>query len=1104
MSAAKQGLSAQISQASEDAKRAVLNRTSLTTSLWFSNLNTTCTIKSAPPRTPEVLSLLSTKSGWLFKRNEQHVWQTRWCCVVPHTFLYYFDANVLPGEAQPPVPSAAIQDDWNQAVANGYGHHKKGKQSAPRSSLYLFPNTNTNTKDGTNNGDGHYFHDDAPSPTHTASHPTPFNTQNTTINHGVAPTHAPSASDSNFASMQPAGIIDLECYTSVHRSQANQLVLELAGDDAVNPDLRQFYFSAGSEGETEAWTQALLGQRHTALMDETDAYKQVCDGFAQQLQVLHGELDRFQKAAEDAQDELYQVRSEMEDGRRNCWKLVEEVLDRHAQQQQELRLQQQQQANKDGDDDDDSAQIIPASLSFRAELDAIRSQDISLLAPIQLLSDYTRVLEDSATTLQKENKTLQEQLTTASNSDHNLVQQLQQQLEETQAELHQQSSTWAHEKQVLQQKCDTSTKELEDLNKDLASTRMEITMYQSSTRNKIVELQNHKKILKKEVLDLRQKLEDALSELSLVTHKEKSHRLEVDQERKKAELLERYVDKMESQVKVQQNMMEMMSASGMASVHGGASHYEVTVPRTVHSPRSINSNRSNNGGGGNNNNVVLVNTPIDVGADKNVVHIHDDDAAGIQMPMAGNSGKQVAGGDGPDVDCDNDVDVEGLVSRHHHRHRLPSPLLRGRSAGMMEDDNKSHMSELTEDRTQKQFDALQYLRDMRERELEANHRGPTPPAYILGANGGRFNSGGNPILQQHQQQLLQNFQNPENAKLDTINSSATIAVTTPSRMMSGPDNLPRSNRASPNNPPHHVMVENNINPPPSSGGIGSRSLGAGVPGRLSVAQRARLEADRASTPIKLRLDAENTQQFLQQQRSGGSVMSTPPPTSPPRKSRPERRPSTSSRTSTGFFSNIGRKLEAAIDKSVFSVDVHVDPNHPDDEELSSDTGDSDDDDDLSRDPADPNSDDGGGYNHDNDPRHDRHDRNNGRDHTSSSRGPALLTQETLDGNSNSNNNTNSNNRGSQSVVATPTRTKVISPKNSTSSLGSFRRYDCGSSVMSDEKKTPTTPDRIRVRNNQSCVCILGSILSWIFHAHPPRRLFFFLYLLLFPLHPFRP
>ena len=118
--AAKQGLSAQLSQASEDAKRAVLQRTSLTNSLWFSNLNTTCTIKSAPPRNPDVLGLLSIKSGWIFKRNEQHVWQPRYCCVVPHTFLYYFDGNPS-SPCQTPALTAKQQEELNKAVKDGYG-----------------------------------------------------------------------------------------------------------------------------------------------------------------------------------------------------------------------------------------------------------------------------------------------------------------------------------------------------------------------------------------------------------------------------------------------------------------------------------------------------------------------------------------------------------------------------------------------------------------------------------------------------------------------------------------------------------------------------------------------------------------------------------------------------------------------------------------------------------------------------------------------------------------------------------------------------------------------------------------------------------------------
>jgi len=1048
--AAKQGLSAQISQASEDAKRAVLSRTSLQTSLWFSNLNTTCTIKSAPPRTPEVLSLLSTKSGWLFKRNEQHVWQTRWCCVVPHTFMYYFDANVLPGEAQPPLPPQSLQEDWNNAVANGHPHRGK-KQSAPRSSLYFMGNSNTmgHNADGTV---ASLSSPDACSPT-------------------AAVHHAPTAdlggtgtSTEAFATMQPAGIIDLECYTCVHRSQQNQLVLELAGDDSVNPDLRQFYFTAGSENETEAWTQALLGQRHTALMDEIDAYKQVCDGFAQQLQILHTNLDNAKKQAEDAEEELYQVRSEIEDGRRQCWKMVEDVLDRN-------QKQQQQQQSLDGSANTDSTTAgIPTTSSFRADLNVIRSQDMSLLAPVQLLGDYTRVLEDSCLEMQTKNAALQEKVSSAQDSDHDRVQRLEEELQEVKAEFEQQKSHWTHAKQVLTHNLTKSQKELEDLNKDLASTRMEITMYQSSTRNKITELQNHKKILKKEVLDLRQKLEDTHSELGLVKHKEQSHRLEVGQERKKAELLERYLDKMESQVKVQQNMMEMMSASGVGSIHGGQSHYEINVPSTVHSPRSsssyqpVSSSRHefmvhtpsvhHNSSGDVNDNDEVENLRKEAGFDDS----DDDDdadanAADIQMTSMSASGTNRAGNG-------NTAEMQIVEGLPHHR-QLPSPLLR---RSMVDDDNKSHMSELTEDRTQKQFDALHYLRErgeLRDRDLSGgtpgnsgrmmryasgntpSPQGRTPPAYIVGGD----------------KQLLQNLQNPDSSKLDTIHSSAATSATTPNRSAGLPEHLPRYGISRQNQPGQDIAENLNYH-------SSSRSLGSGASGRLSVAQRARLQAERGSTPVRIRLDDEQQKQLLKSTSPSHDSrcerkQQGPPVTSPGRKRGVDRRPSNSSRsTSGGFFSNIGRKLEAAIDKSVLGVPGSDEESGSDDDDELSSYGSTD------RDPADPVNDFDAG------PSHNRIDRSNRREYSSLSGKPALLTRETLNGHDATHRQDRplKQEHGESSVVSAPTRKKLISPVNS---FRSFTRRSIGgnsggdyesavSSVMSDEKKTATTPDRNRV------------------------------------------
>ena len=58
---------------------------------FSSSTNYKFTLKSAPSRSAEVLNILSTKSGFLMKRNESNKWNRRFFCVVPHTFLYYFE-----------------------------------------------------------------------------------------------------------------------------------------------------------------------------------------------------------------------------------------------------------------------------------------------------------------------------------------------------------------------------------------------------------------------------------------------------------------------------------------------------------------------------------------------------------------------------------------------------------------------------------------------------------------------------------------------------------------------------------------------------------------------------------------------------------------------------------------------------------------------------------------------------------------------------------------------------------------------------------------------------------------------------------------------------
>lgn len=40
-----------------------------------------------------MMTRMSVRHGYMNKRNEQAVWQRRYCVLVPHTFLYYFESE---------------------------------------------------------------------------------------------------------------------------------------------------------------------------------------------------------------------------------------------------------------------------------------------------------------------------------------------------------------------------------------------------------------------------------------------------------------------------------------------------------------------------------------------------------------------------------------------------------------------------------------------------------------------------------------------------------------------------------------------------------------------------------------------------------------------------------------------------------------------------------------------------------------------------------------------------------------------------------------------------------------------------------------------------
>lgn len=507
--AAKQGLTAHVYQASEDARRAVLSRAppSVRSHSWLSNLNTTCTIKSAPPRTPEVMSMLSTKCGWLIKRNEQNVWQRRWCCVVPHSFLYYFEAE--PIEAAAAAAAAAGNDYPLSPIAEGgelnYGISENGYKSP---------------------GNG---------------------------------------STQNYSNTQPVGIIDLECYTTVDRSSMDDLVLELTGDSVTNPDLRSFFFQGESPEDCEHWTKAFLSDRHSALKDEREAYKQICENFPLQLMHCSDMMDAAEEKQKAAEKKAYNVRSAAEESRKKVIEMVREALERRA--------------GEDGINEyyseDGESNMNERRMAFLSKLDKLTtgaeavSMNAGVCESVEILAQYTEILRQERAEFARDLRDMNERV---KDLGHSMISR--KEMEEMQTRLERAMKTNQADRSRMTERITSLEKLLKkerqeraDAERTLEAKNMEFTMLSAASKQKIQELSAHKKILKKEVIELRKKVEDISSDATVYKHKTDGLDIQIQAEQERNQILERHLQHVTEQIKMQERVMDcMMSQSG--SVYG--------------------------------------------------------------------------------------------------------------------------------------------------------------------------------------------------------------------------------------------------------------------------------------------------------------------------------------------------------------------------------------------------------------------------------------------------------------------------------------------------------------------------------------------------------
>jgi hypothetical protein len=268
------------------------------------------------------MTMLSSKAGWLVKRNEQQVWQRRWCCVVPHTFLYYFEAA--------PHVEGDHRDGWHGSSGSG-GVSGFFPSTTPDTYASAAPAVvenqdvlNAAVRDGlggagisNNGGDDERFYAAAATEGEMGEMPEAA---------FLADPRGPMATSGS--NLQPVGIIDLECYSNVNRTNRSEGVMELTGDPITNPDLRSFYFQAANAEDAEEWTKAFLSERHSGLRDELEAIREVSDTFPLQLRECADMIDKAEDKAATSEKELYRVRSAAEEGRRRALELVREILER--------------------------------------------------------------------------------------------------------------------------------------------------------------------------------------------------------------------------------------------------------------------------------------------------------------------------------------------------------------------------------------------------------------------------------------------------------------------------------------------------------------------------------------------------------------------------------------------------------------------------------------------------------------------------------------------------------------------------------------------------------------------------------------------------------
>ena len=232
-----------------------------------------------------------------------------------------------------------------------------------------------------------------------------------------------------------------------------------------------------------------------------------------------------------------------------------------------------------------------------------------VLPAMRLLADYVSSVVTSYASLGDEVHKAEKQLSSVATVDKSSLDAIQAKYDQLERKSDEKEVAYQKRIAELEDELKSLQESHAEVENHLQQSRMEFTMYQSQSKAKMGETSQHKKILKKEVIELRKRIEDIGSDHDAAQHEADRLRTDLETERQRNATLERYIERIEKQMSQQQNMcdqmMEVMSQTGsikessiLGKVVGPAADGEMDgargmPPSASASPSVDRSNRKN-------------------------------------------------------------------------------------------------------------------------------------------------------------------------------------------------------------------------------------------------------------------------------------------------------------------------------------------------------------------------------------------------------------------------------------------------------------------------------------------------------------------------------